>query len=582
MKKLTKSGKSSLEIYLGTIDKKNPLSFKMKNDFFYENAFMIIESNPLINNNSYLDVLQNLKSSRVLKRKTKFKSEFDIIKVQEETRSNKKRAKTIQTKSGSEPGKIKNESPKIPTLKLPSKNTVYPKLNLKTASNKEIQQVTSTIANSEMTTQETKAEKESEEKLNKPNGYNKSIDALRNFYREKMLIEKAKSAGIEVPSKNSTLKNQVKHSISKTSRTAYQNNSSTQNTPNCQVVRVKSKITDTPRENQFSLTKTIKDQSSSTDRKEQGADSDCRKIIQNLNKVRFKHFLDQQMKKGKIFDAKLIRSYVSKYADKFIVDKETYNYVLKTENLRSDEHKDELIDRLETLDKLQNILPNFRDYISHLKTSNSKLEKRKIATEYQVEEITERIDRILSDDKLSNNFSINFKDLGYSTMRNIRPRNDKLGSVNVIPKDGSKKKVNTYLLKENKVKPKYKSYGKSKIMIVPKLLKDDVEICENEDVIKIPKIKNQVKEILDTKTRNLRDKKFLDYLSSPKTVNGHLFKYNSDVCDKIFDKCNKLELKNLRLMNGVKVIKKKYTSGNMYVSPKSAFKVPQSDNFKPK
>ena len=61
---MTMAKVNSIDQMLKKLDKTNPMQFKRKNDFFYDNANLIIESNPIMSTNSYLDVLSLLKQNK--------------------------------------------------------------------------------------------------------------------------------------------------------------------------------------------------------------------------------------------------------------------------------------------------------------------------------------------------------------------------------------------------------------------------------------------------------------------------------------------------------------------------------------
>ena len=286
----------------------------------------------------------------------------------------------------------------------------------------------------------------------------------------------------------------------------------------------------------------------------------------DLTRTKFRYYLKERALNGRPINSQTIRLFFNQNSDKFCEDKFNDRFVLKTKNLQEGT-QDPIIQSLESLDKLHSSLPDYRMRILKLKKQNIEVEKLKIKMNFQNTEINNKLDTLLSQnekklawDKIDLKKIEYLKNKALSTERRSKSymKNTKTNNV-ILSKD--KADISVFQATGKKFEPKFKKFGANmKVLILPKAFQ--VENCKKLN--NSTKVRKELQSIVDLQKTSLKNKKYLDSISSPKkTKEGPL--------NKLASKCEQLYERNLRLMNQIISTKKTFKKESLYMNPKSAF-----------
>jgi len=590
--------KSSLESVKTNSEKKlKSVDFNTKNEFFYNNAYTIIKSNKLFNGNNYLDILETMNSNIEKKKKRKKKL---VIKKEENCEHDD------QIKPDSKPTECFNEN----------KSTIENIENYQDKKNPEShQQIKIINKNIKLKFKSENFSKNSTEINNIRNLTSDEHNKLSSTPEKEIKMKKIKISENK-NSRNSNDKNAFRNisimhsksnSITVSNLKTFTSNSSSNNLhlltfPNNQK----------PFSNRLTKDKKYFYSTSYLDKRKSNyrnksvinyknlSTESSKNFIEEINKVRDKYlhkFHEKYLASSNYFktllnELKEADPKLPKYEnqneinfDKIHSDTNQIfqNYLAqvinkyKQENKNTDYLEHDLFEiRLKILDDLENSLPEYSKVITKLRKALTKIEKRKVVVNYNNLELGEKLDDLISKNKskLDWNFShLKINCLPMEFQRKILRNEDFFDNLmRKLKKFGIKKNKFSGSYDEepeNSIKPKYKSVGKARVLVIPKEMKKDIQIYEDSKVFQIEKIRNEVKEVLSPETTNIKIKKIYDNLSNP-MGSQNLRKRENHVSERIISDYEAFERNNVKLVNQIKNLKKKFKLESLYVDPKWA------------
>jgi hypothetical protein len=233
--------------------------------------------------------------------------------------------------------------------------------------------------------------------------------------------------------------------------------------------------------------------------------------------------------------------------------------------------------KLIILDELEHSLPEYSKLITKLRKALTNIEKRKVVVNFKNLELGEKLDYLISlnKSKLSWDFShIKINCLPMEFQRKVLRNEDFFDNLLRKFKKFAKKKKKIIESDEDEndkaIKAKFKSVGRAKVLVIPKEMKKDEEIYDDTKVFKIEEIRNEVKEMLSPNATNLKVKKFYDNLAIPKNKSPSHSKKELPARERILSDYEKFERNNMKLVNQIKSLKKKFKLKSLYVDPKWA------------
>jgi hypothetical protein len=590
--------KTSLESMKTISEKKfKTVDFDTKNEFFYNNAYTIIKSNKLFNGNNYMDILETMNSN--IKKKNKRKKKLvtkkeEIFEHDDPIKSDSKTTKRYTEKKSSienrENYQDKKKTQSHEQLKIRNKNLKFKFKSENFTKNStemnEIRNLTSDENKKLSSTPEKKIKISENKKFQNQNQYsnaNNNQNAFRNIS-----IMHTKSNSITV----SNLKTFTSNSSSNNLQLlTFPNNQKPFSNPLTKDEKFfystsnleKRKINN--RNNSLISYKNISTESS-------------KNFIEDINKVRDKYLhkfhekylassnnfktLLNELKETDPKSSKFETTNEIKF-DKIHSDTNQIfqNYLTQIinkynqENKNTDYLENDLFEiRLKMFDELEHSLPEYSKVITKMRKALTKIEKRKVVVNYKNLELGEKLDDLISKNKskLDWDFShLKINCLPMEFQRKILRNEDFFENLmRKLKKFGIRKNKSNGSDDEeleNWIKPKYKSVGKAKVLIIPKEMKKDKEIYEDSKVFQIEKIRNEVKEVLSPKTTNIKVKKIYDNLSNPKGKSHNHSKREIHVSERILSDYEAFERNNLKLVNQIKNLKKKFKLESLYVDP---------------
>jgi hypothetical protein len=622
-----KNSKALLEFNLLKLDKINPIDFKKKNNFYYDNAHLIIDCNPLMSNNCYLDVLQTIKEGRSWNSRTRVSKSGDLLirnvnknKKESSKRSLielkmlKKNPLQIGKKSScnASPCPIKLELKPFPVMiNTPREGdneinnfTSYDEGHSRNR-NLEIGNTYNTLTsatevedtnfNEEFSVSPIKT-KNNKFLISPQSNFHtiaSNINSITPFmYEQKTESTKfSKISTSTVRELNKTTKNfskiKIINSNFKLDEFSKENNDSKvgdNNSKNDEKIifdREEARMMKTlgflhpknktmsdyyPQSTYYTLDsyeKTVTDE-----------DTSNQKLLLELAKLKCQIFVKEKMKNGGNIDKRTVKIFNSTLSNNSL-DSYDYNLINRTID-PSKKGRDALVDRLEILEGLSNKLPDFKANIEKLRLATANLEKRKLIFNHEGGELGDKLDKINSSSKSKIKLDkLNVKIIQKLALKSLMPSRKSPEKINPSEQgqDAARSKTLIKKIKEEKpLKPKFKKLGDCKVMIIPKIIKNSTLITHQHNFEKTV-IRNNAEELINDQRVDIKSKKYFTSISTPKSQPSSK-SLNSKVCETLRSKCEKIEINNLRLRNKIKITKKKFSKESMYLNPKSAFIIP--------
>lgn len=618
-----KNSKALLEFNLSKLDKINPLEFKKKNNFYYDNAHLIIDCNPLMSNNCYLDVLQTIKEGRKFKSKTTVNKSADLFicganKTKKEStkkslielKIGKKNPLQINKKSSSnlcscpiklelKPFPIRTDSPKDKDNEV-NNFTSYEEVNSR---NRHL--AMGNTCNTFNSVTENGDSNLNEELSASSNVNNKNINSHQSNYHT--IISKTNSV---TPFRYEQKTESTKFSKISSS-TGKDFNKSTKNFSKIKIINSKfkideffkdnydSKVDDNNREekiifdreetrmmktlgfinhkNKF-MTENFNPQNTyyTVDSYEKTFSDDentNQRLLLELAKLKCHIFVKEKMRQGGNIDKRTVKIFNSTLSNKSL-DSYDYNLINRTIDPNKN-RKDSLVDRLEILEGLSIKLPDFKPNIEKLRLATANLEKRKLIFNHEGTELGDKLDKInISSKNKIKIDKLNLRKIQKLALKSLMPNRKTKERMNPSEQEQELLKYKTIIKKikeEKPIKPKFKKLGDCKVMVIPKIIKDSTKIINFEKAA----IRNNAEELINDQRVDIRSKKYFTSISTPK-IQSNSKSINLKVCDTLRSKCDKIEINNLQLRNKIKITKKKFSKESMYLNPKSAFIIPNT------
>jgi hypothetical protein len=619
-----KDNKESFGLYMGRIDKTNPIEFKKKNEFFFEYAGMIIDSSARVNQNCFIDVLGRVKNipQRSISQ-TQKKEKDPLVKNQENfliklnnspqvkgpklSSINIKNIKNIKSSTKSinqEWGnslfnnkmnliKIEDNREKeiSPLNKLTTKlSPIIPKKALKLESLDNIGQLNIRTSECKTTLSNSKHQKfpyQGEDLFKR----NKAKDSFNEDNKQEEILTNRRSRSKTILMTNHSEKVKSQNKIIESSGGKIKSN---QNLFKVTPFTL-GDISVSQANNQNYPSRNQKLHFSTTTSKEYKTVS---KLDEPLVIQENKHLIEELRKvKRKFHKREDGEQLVLKTESRDIPRRSSEAYTTtntignrKSKYFQTEPELDPYINKLAKLGTLANHLPEYKMTIEKLKRSTTNIEKRKLIIEHERIELNDKLDKLI---QLSPN-NINGKGppspsrvnkILYATLKTARnssitktEETNLTNNRNLKTQETKKSELVKKFEKTQEhesITPKYRKFGGSKIMVIPKSLKPNQQ-WENEKLVNVPEIKNNVKDILNPKNKNMKKKSILEKLSQPKFSTPSTCNINKNfICREIMGDCMKLENTNLRLMNKIKSTKRKFQKNSLYVDPKAAFIIPK-------
>jgi hypothetical protein len=618
-----KNSKAVLEFNLVKLDKTNPIDFRRKNNFFYENAHLIIDCNPLVSSNCYLDVLQTVKSSNKRTSMTAgMKSEVEGSPVRNKKESSKsnlmelKKIKKIplQGSSKDNPCPIKLELKPFPIMTNSPKYSANQNMSFtdgKTPSSRNKNQLFKNFTSAtqgEDTNQIFKEVSISPIRLKGDKflfGAQSNTNTITPFIKSKTNIVKFAKVSkftlkLNKTTKNfSSLRNRTQafklDECSGDNCVKSEKSDKQDKMDNLEKIERLEKLNKTDKyfsfdKNEARMMKTLglfsefsrsdycnaQNTYYTCDTYEKTIsddDTSNQRLLMELAKVKCQMFVREKLKNGAKIDNETIKL-INTTLKNNNLDAYDYNLISQTIDPKRI-GRDHVLDRLETLEKLHTKLPDFKGSIEKLKMATANLEKRKIILGYEKDSMNEKLDNLIGrrDPQLKLN-KLNMKNIQRVTFQTLKFKDKNSNKAKLSSQDrfNTNLKKNNSANEEKPIKAKFKKYGECKVMVIPKILISSARVYNNQEMIKAI-VQNNANELIDDQLTNIKHKKYFETISSPKSRPSPKC-FNSQICDDLRAKCDKLETNNLRLRNKIKYTKRKFNKESLYLNPKSAFIVP--------
>jgi hypothetical protein len=547
--------------------------FSTKNDFFYNNAYTIIKSNPLFNGANYIDILETINTN------------YEQKENKNSNSSNRKKAKSsgdARRHLVSENSKLKLNSPNGKLTVENSQGNIIPK-------NRNVLTPTIQLIENKLVTEDRKLFKFKKIKNNNQISTS-SISNLKSLH-----LKNQESDNFKTYSLDSKKENYCNEENIETNRNCYTqsdfsphnrlmkrklisnevHNLKTDPNNNHIINHVNLNNNHIPPKSAKLFLKEIsqlkekyllKFQKKYLSNKKNNFSNTNLKIPLDSKTLNFCEIQNVENKNFKQANT-LFRKFIGENVNKYIKDKKV------DENTEPDP----IAIKLQNLDNLQDSLPDYSKVITKLKQAVANIEKRKIILNYESLGDIEKYSDLtaMNKSKLSWDFHrIKTDCLPKEFQRKIYRRDDILEHLkHLYQKNMNSEDKFSYSenFEKESLKPKFKTVGKVKILIVPEELKNKKEIYEDQKLIQIKETRDDLEGILNPQMTNLKIKRFYDDLAIPKNKSPVERRRDLSIENKIAADFTKFEKINLNIVNQIKRIKKKFKKKSLYVDPKSAF-----------
>ena len=550
----TGAGKyETLSLYLSKIDKTNPIEFHVKNNYFYDNANIIVFSQSGTEKKSHLDVL----SEKLIYSKKKFQID-DGSSINNYTRKSKEESPTIKINNILQQ-KLTNKDNSQSKKNIISRNNIYINTNYSAAQKSQ----TNTFSSKNFRHESSKILKSKD--LRKKNA-NELFEYFSAKTSSNQTLFPSLHPNVSLNSTSKYLTNTNSNFKNKTSFSKLNKNDQIEGET---INLSKSKINFNKIESgNLKLSKTEK------------------KIHNSRIKLRRKYSEDYlKTKSSFIFESKLSLHEISKlnesYVNKSNVISNNMNSTRGDKNTKTSKKKIKMVNDTvkEFINEEMNNIPNRfkKQYPELVKKFNNILEyKSKIDDNLRKNEINKlQLENKLDDFiKKSDKNLLEFKEHFFKQDKIFRSRIKQL--LYKTLKYEFKKEIAelpTYLetlrptveLKEyqylKKIKPKFKKLGNIKILIIPKELKKERK--NDQDIIfKDKRVVDTVRNAYSKeKTTSMKERRFIDKLSIPR----------NPICSNKFitgfiKTCDFIENENIIVTNKIKKTSKKLSKKLDFIS----------------